>query len=189
MKEYWKAGNMVYPLPVVMVSCQRKGEDPNIITVAWTGTCCTNPPMLYVSIRPQRYSYDIIMDTKEFVVNLTSKDLTYAADYCGVKSGKDVNKFKEMKLTPLKSKYIEAPSILESPVNIECKVKEVIKLGSHDMIIASILGVTVDNKFLDEKGKYDLKAAGLVTYSHGEYYELGSYIGKFGYSVKNKDKK
>ena len=175
---------MIYPVPAVMVSCQRKGEKPNIITVAWTGTCCTNPPMAYVSIRPERYSYDIINETKEFVINLTSKDLAYAADYCGVKSGKDIDKFKEMNLTPIKSRFVSCPSINESPVNIECRVKEVLKLGSHHMFIAEVLGVTIENKYMDDKGKFHLNDTNLVAYSHGQYFVMGENLGKFGHSVK-----
>ncbi|MBQ9124163.1 MAG: flavin reductase family protein [Acholeplasmatales bacterium] len=184
MKEYWKPGNMIYPVPAVMVSCQRKNEKPNIITVAWTGTICTNPPMAYVSIRPERYSYDIIKETKEFVINLTTKELAYAADYCGVKSGKNIDKFKEMNLTAIDSKNVSCPSIKESPVNIECKVKDILELGSHHMFIAEIVGVTIENKYMDEKGKFHLNDSELVAYSHGQYFKMGENIGKFGYSVK-----
>ncbi len=184
MKQHWKAGNMVYPVPAVMVSCGRKNEKPNIITVAWCGTICTNPAMAYISVRPERYSYDIIKETKEFVINLVTKDLTYACDYCGVRSGKDVDKFKEMKLNIEKSIYVSAPSIKESPVNIECRVKQIVELGSHHMFIAEVLGVTIDDKYMEPSGRFNLNAAGLVAYSHGEYYSLGEYIGKFGYSVK-----
>ena len=144
-KQSWKPGNMLYPLPVVMVSCNRKGEKPNIVTVAWTGTICSDPAMVSISVRPERYSHDIIEETGEFVINLVTKDLTYATDYCGVRSGRDVDKFKEMNLTPLPSKMIDAVGIEESPVNIECKVVEVKKLGSHDMFIAEVVNVTVDD--------------------------------------------
>lgn len=185
-KQYWKAGNMVYPVPAVMVSCQRPGEHPNIITVAWCGTVCTSPAMLYISVRPERYSYDIIRESGEFVVNLATKDLTFATDYCGVRSGRDVDKFKEMRLTPLPSQHVGAPGIWESPVNIECKVKEVLELGSHHMFIAEVLGVTIDEKYMDERGKFHLNKSGLITYSHGEYFELGEKFGKFGYSVQKK---
>ncbi len=187
-KQHWKAGNMVYPVPAVMVSCKREGEKPNIITVAWSGTICTSPAMAYISVRPERYSYDIINETKEFVINLVTKDLTYATDYCGVKSGRDVDKFKEMNLTPMESQYISAPGIMESVVNIECSVEQVIPLGSHHMFLAKILGVTIDDKYLDETGKFALNASGLVAYSHGEYFELGEKLGKFGYSVQKKSK-
>lgn len=185
-KQNWKAGNMLYPVPAVMVSCGRDGEKPNIITVAWCGTVCTSPAMLYISVRPERYSYDIIKDTKEFVVNLVTKDLTFATDYCGVRSGRDVDKFKEMNLTPLQSKYIAAPGIDESPVNIECKVKDIIELGSHHMFLAEVMGVTIDEKYMDEKGKFNLNDTGLVSYSHGEYFVLGEKTGSFGYSVRKK---
>lgn len=188
-KQYWKAGNMVYPVPAVMVSCQKDGEKPNIITVAWCGTICTSPAMLYISVRPERYSYDIIKDSKEFVVNLVTNNLVKATDYCGVKSGRDVDKFADTGLTPLESKYVKAPGIDESPVNIECRVKKIEKLGSHHMFIAEVVGVTVDEKYMDEKGKFELSKAGLVAYSHGEYYELGKKKGTFGYSVRKKKSK
>lgn len=185
-KQFWKAGNMLYPVPVVMVSCQCGTEPPNIITVAWAGTICTNPPMLSISVRPERYSYHMIKESKSFVVNLVTKDLTFAADYCGVKSGARVDKFKELGLTAGASKNITAPSILESPVNIECQVKDIISYGSHDMIIAEVVGVTIEDSYLDEKNRLDLNAAGLVCYSHGAYYQLGEKLGSFGYSVKKK---
>lgn len=187
-KQHWKPGNMVYPVPAVMVSCQREGEKPNIVTIAWCGTTSSSPAMLSVSIRPERYSYDIIKETREFVVNLVTKDLAFATDYCGVKSGRDVDKFKEMKLTALPSQYITAPGIEESPVNIECKVTDIIPLGSHDMFLAEVVGVTVDDRFMDETGKFNLNSSGLVSYSHGEYFELGKKLGKFGYSVQKKNK-
>lgn len=186
-KQTWKPGNMVYPLPVVMVSCAEEGKQSNIITVAWTGTVCTNPPMVYISVRPERYSYDMIKNTGEFVINLTTKDLAYATDYCGVRSGKDVDKFKEMNLTAIPGKEVSAPLIKESPVNIECKVDQIIKLGSHDMFIAKVVAVNVDEKYMNEKGKFQLAEANPIVYSHGEYYDLGGLIGTFGYSVrKNK---
>lgn len=188
-KQSWKAGNMVYPVPAVMVSCKRPGEKPNIITVAWCGTVCTSPAMLSVSIRPERYSYDIIKETGEFVVNLVTKDLTFATDYCGVRSGRDVDKFKEMKLTPLESKYVDAPGIEECPVNIECKVKEILELGSHHMFIGEVQGVTIDEKYMDGNGKFHLNKSGLIAYSHGEYFELGEKCGKFGYSVQKRSPK
>ena len=185
-KEIWKPGNMLYPIPAVMVSCGREGEKPNIITVAWAGNICSTPAMLSISVRKERYSYDIIRETGEFVVNLTNEKLTRAADFCGVRSGRDIDKFKEMKLTPLKSQKVSAPGIAESPVNIECRVKQVIELGSHDMFIAEVLCVTVDDSYMDDKSRFDLQAAGLVAYSHGEYFSLGKKIGKFGYSVAKK---
>lgn len=185
-KQSWKAGNMLYPVPAVMVSCQRIGEKPNIITAAWVGTICSDPAMLSVSIRKERYSYGIIKETKDFVVNLVTKELVYAADYCGVKSGRDVDKFVEMKLTPQKMEHINAPGILQSPVNLECVVKDIISLGSHYMFLSEIAGVTVDERYMDKSGKFHLNDAGLTAYSHGEYYELGNKIGTFGFSVKRK---
>lgn len=185
-KQSWKPGNMLYPLPVVMVSCNRKGEKPNIVTVAWTGTICSDPAMVSISVRPERYSHDIIEETGEFVINLVTKDLTYATDYCGVRSGRDVDKFKEMNLTPLPLKMIDAVGIEESPVNIECKVVEVKKLGSHDMFIAEVVNVTVDDRYMDENNKFNLNDSDLVAYSHGEYFTLGEKIGTFGYSVRKK---
>ena len=185
-KQYWKPGNMLYPVPAVMVSCQREGEKPNIITLAWAGTVCSDPAMVSISIRPSRYSYDILKETKEFVLNLVTKDITFATDYCGVKSGRDVDKYKEMNLTPLPSKHISAPGISESPVNLECKVKEIIPLGTHDMFLAEVVGVTVDDAYMNENGKFELNQTGLVSYSHGEYFVLGEKLGKFGYSVEKK---
>ena len=161
-KQSWKPGNMLYPLPVVMVSCNRKGEKPNIVTVAWTGTICSDPAMVSISVRPERYSHDIIEETGEFVINLVTKDLTYATDYCGVRSGRDVDKFKEMNLTPLPSKMIDAVGIEESPVNIECKVVEVKKLGSHDMFIADVVNVTVDGRYMVENNKFNINDCDLV---------------------------
>ena len=185
-KQYWKPGNMLYPLPAVMVSCRREGEKPNIITLAWTGTVCSDPAMVSISVRPERYSYDIIKETGEFVINLVTKDLVSAMDYFGVRSGRDVDKFRQMGLTPLPSKYITAPGIQESPVNIECRVKDVIPLGSHDMFLAEVAGVTVEDGYINESGKFELNQTGLVAYSHGEYFELGKKLGKFGYSVEKK---
>lgn len=183
-RQVWRPGNMLYPVPAVMVSCGRPEEKPNIITVAWAGTVCSEPVMLSVSIRPERYSYNIIKETGEFVVNLVNRDLVFAADYCGVKSGRDVDKFQEMHLTPLQSRQIGAPGIAESPVCLECKVRQVIPLGSHDMFLAQVVGVTVDEQYMDEKGKFHLNSAGLAAYSHGEYFELGKKLGSFGYSVR-----
>ena len=189
-KEIWKPGNMVYPLPAVMVSCADKEGNQNIITIAWTGTICTNPAMLYISVRPERYSYDMIRSSGEFVVNLTTEKLAKATDYCGVRSGRDVDKWKEMHLTPGKASQLHlAPIIEEAPVNIECKVVEVKELGSHHMFIAEVKAVQVDEQYMDEKGKFDLNKAGLLVYSHGEYLGPGKKIGSFGYSVKKKKKK
>lgn len=187
-RQQWKPGNMLYPVPAVMISCKRQGEKPNIITVAWAGTVCTNPPMVSISLRPERYSYNIIRETGEFVINLTNEALVYAADYCGVKSGRDVDKFKETGLTPLALEHVDVPGIAESPVNIECKVTEIKELGSHHMILAEVAGVSVDEKYMSETGKFDLNLSRLVSYSHGEYFTLGSKIGKFGYSVEKKKK-
>lgn len=183
-KEVWKPGNMLYPLPVVMVSVADKAGNYNIITIAWAGTICSNPPMVSISVRPERYSYDIIKETGEFVINLTTKDLTYATDYCGVKSGRDVDKFKEMNLTALPGDKVKAPLIAQSPVNLECKVTEVIPLGSHDMFLAEVVAVHVDDKYMDEKGKFHLEQAEPIVYSHGAYLETGKQMGTFGYSVK-----
>ena len=183
-KQHWKAGNMLYPLPAVMVSVSDGNGKNNIITVAWAGTICTNPPMLSISVRPERYSYEMIKSTKEFVVNLTTKDLVRACDYCGVTSGRDVDKFEKMKLTPIKLPNVSVPGIKESPVNIECRVKKIEELGSHTMFIADVVGVTVDDEYMDENGKFNINDTGLVMYSHGEYFVMGEKLGKFGYSIK-----
>lgn len=183
-KQLWKPGNMLYPLPAVMVSCRRGDERPNIITVAWAGTICTNPAMLSISLRKERYSYDIIKDSGEFVINLVTDKLVRAADWCGVRSGRDYDKFAKMKLTPIEGQTVGAPLIAESPVNIECKVEEIKELGSHDMFIATVTAVWADEEYMDDSGKFQLNNTGLVTYSHGEYYSLGKKLGKFGYSVQ-----
>ncbi len=189
-KVSWKPGNMIYPLPAVMVSCGNSEEDYNIITIAWTGTLSTNPPYCFISIRPERHSHAIIKKTGEFVINLTTKDLAFATDWCGVKSGKDFNKFKEMQLTPVKGQIVNAPLIAESPVNIECKVIDIKNIGSHDVFFAEVLTINVSEKYNDENGQFDLNKANPLCYSHGKYYELGQFIGKFGYSVqKTKVKK
>ena len=182
----WKPGNMLYPLPAVMVSVADKEGNSNIITVAWTGTVCTNPPMLSISVRPERYSYAMIKETKEFVVNLTTEKLAYATDYCGVRSGREVDKFKEMHLTPEQGSQVVAPMINESPVNIECKVKEVLELGSHHMFLAEVVAVHVEETYMNEKNKFELSKAKPIVYSHGEYYGLGKLLGNFGYSVRKK---
>ncbi len=185
-KQTFKPGNMLYPLPAVMVSCQGNDEKPNIITVAWAGTVCTNPPMLSISVRPERYSYHLIEESGEFVVNLTTQDLVRVTDFCGVRSGRDLDKFKECHLTPLPSKLVKAPGIAESPVNIECKVREIKPLGSHTMFLADVVNVTIDDTYLDENGRFHLNQSRLVTYSHGEYFLLGKKLGTFGYSVAKK---
>lgn len=188
-KQIWKPGNMVYPLPAVMVSTADKNGKDNIITVAWTGTICTNPAMLYISVRPERYSYHIIKESGEFVVNLTTEELAKATDWCGVRSGRDVDKWKEMKLTRGKCDTLQyAPLIEESPVNIECKVENIMELGSHHMFVAKVQAVQVDERYMQANGKFDLVASKLLAYSHGEYYALGEKLGTFGYSVKKKQK-
>jgi flavin reductase (DIM6/NTAB) family NADH-FMN oxidoreductase RutF len=189
MKQDWKAGTMIYPLPAVMVSCGSSPEEYNIITLSWVGTICTNPPMCYISVRPERHSYGIIKRNMEFVINLTTEDLAKATDWCGVRSGRDYNKFKEMNLTPGKSSVVNAPYIEESPLCIECKVKEIIQLGSHDMFIADVVNVKADDKFINiETGKFDLDKALPIAYLHGQYTSLGDKIGKFGWSVEKKKK-
>lgn len=188
-KQCWRPGNMLYPLPAVMVSCQRPGEKPNIITVAWAGTVCSSPAMVSISIRKERYSYEILKDTREFVINLATRELVQALDYCGVRSGRDVDKYREMQLTVLPSKTVQAPGIMESPVNIECRVTEIKSLGSHDMFLAEVTSVTVEDQFLDENGKFELNRAGLIAYSHGEYFELGKKLGSFGYSVRRRNRR
>lgn len=189
-KQTWKPGNMVYPLPAVMVSVGDREGNTNIITIAWTGTLCTNPAMLYISVRPERHSYHMIRESGEFVVNLTTEALAKATDYCGVRSGKDVDKWKEMHLTKGAANELEfAPIIQECPVNIECKVEEVKELGSHHMFIARVVSVQVDEEYIDETGKFFLNETGLMAYSHGEYLTLGEKIGTFGYSVKKKKHK
>lgn len=189
-KQTWKPGNMVYPLPAVMVSVGDKNGETNIVTVAWTGTICTNPAMLYISVRPERYSYHMIKESGEFVVNLTTEKLAKVTDYCGVRSGRDVDKWRDMNLTRGKANELSyAPIIEECPVNIECKVEEIKELGSHHMFLAKVVSVQVSDEYMDEKGKFCLNETGLLAYSHGEYLGLGRKIGTFGYSVKKKKKK
>lgn len=187
-KQTWKPGNMLYPLPAVMVSVTDKEGKSNIITVAWTGTVCTNPPMVYISVRPERYSYHMIEETGEFVINLTTEKLAYATDYCGVKSGCDVDKFEKMHLTPEKADKVKAPMIQESPVNIECKVVKKEELGSHHMFLAEVVAVHVDEQYLDEKNRFALEKTELISYVHGEYYSLGKLLGNFGYSIRKPEK-
>lgn len=187
-KQQWKPGNMVYPLPAVMVSItDGKGKD-NIITIAWVGTVCTNPPMVSISVRPERYSYHMIKDTGEFVINLTTEELAFATDFCGVRSGKEIDKFKETGLTKEKAEFVKAPMIKESPVSIECRVTEIKELGSHHMFLAKVLAVHADETYMDENNKFHLNKANLLIYSHGEYIGTGDVIGTFGYSVKKKKK-
>ena len=189
-RQIWRPGNMLYPLPAVMVSAADREGNSNILTVAWTGTICSDPAMLYISVRPERYSYHMIKETGEFVVNLTTEKLAYATDWCGVRSGRDVVKWKEMKLTKGKAEKLEyAPIIQESPVNIECKVSEVKELGSHHMFLAEVKAVQVDEKYMKKNGKFELNSTGLLTYSHGEYLSLGASLGTFGWSVRKKEMK
>lgn len=186
----WRPGNMLYPLPAVMVSVADGNGRPNIFTVAWTGTVCSNPPMVSISVRPERYSYHCIEETGEFVINLTTKKLAYAADFCGVKSGRDVDKFREMRLTPISGREVKAPLIAESPVCLECRVKQMIALGSHTMFVADVVSVSIDEAYLDSENRFHLDRAEPIVYSHGTYFGLGDAIGKFGYSVaKRKNNK
>lgn len=190
MKQDWKPGTMIYPLPAAMISCGNTPEEYNIITVSWVGTICSDPPMCYISVRPSRHSHEIIKRTGNYVINLTTEALARATDWCGVRSGRDFNKFEEMKLTAGKSKLVEAPLIEESPVCIECRVKEIISLGSHDMFISEVVNVKADDQYLDPvTGRFDMQNAGLLAYSHGHYYGLGKRIGKFGWSVEKKKRK
>ncbi len=190
MKMSFKPGTMLYPLPVVMVSCGDVPENYNIVTVAWTGTICSNPPMCYVSLRKDRHSYDLIKKNMEFVINLSTEPLLNAVDWCGVKSGRDVNKFKEMHLTPEPATMLKAPMIAESPLNIECKVVEIKELGSHDMFIAEVVAVNGDVRFYDSStGLFQLNQADLIAYSHGKYYRLGEKLGGFGFSVAKRKHK
>ena len=185
MKQIWRAGTMISPVPAVMVSCGSVEGEKNIITVAWTGTICSEPAMCYISVRKERHSYKMIRESGEFVINLTTKALARATDWCGVRSGKDFDKFSHCGLTVESCPHISAPAIAESPINIECKVKQVIELGSHDMFIAEVLGVMVDDSLLDpQSGKLDLARAELLGYAHGEYYALGEKLGTFGWTVK-----
>ena len=186
-KVTWKSGTFIYPLPAVMVSCGTM-EESNIITVAWTGIINTDPAMCYISVRPTRHSYEMIKKTGEFVINLTTKDLAYATDWCGVKTGAKVDKFKEMKLTKEKANFVNCPMIKESPVSVECKVNEIRELGSHHMFVAEILGINADEKYINENGAFDISKCDLIAYSNGNYYSLGKKIGRFGFSVQKKKK-
>ena len=190
MKQSWKPGTMIYPLPAVLVSCGENEQEYNLFTVAWTGTVCTNPPMCYISVRPERHSYEIIKRTGEFVINLTTKRLARATDWCGVRSGRDYDKFSQMGLTASPAAVVAAPVVEESPVAIECRVKQIIPLGSHDMFLADVVNVLVDEEYINpETGKLELERADMITYSHGEYFRLGEAIGHFGWSVRKKTKK
>jgi len=187
-KVIWKPGTFIYPLPVVMVTSGDMNKN-NIITVAWTGIINTDKPMCYISVRKERYSHDIISRNKEFAINLTNKNLAFATDWCGVKSGAKVDKFKEMHLTKEKAKFVKCPLIKESPVSIECKVTEIKKMGSHDMFMAEILSIDADEKYIDDKGAFDITKCDLITYANGKYFTLGKQVGKFGYSVQKKKRK
>ena len=187
-KQTWKPGNMLYPLPAVMVTVADSEGKDNIITVAWAGTVCTNPPMVSISVRPERFSYAMLRQTGEFVINLTTKDLTRATDWCGVKTGAKVDKFKEMNLHKEKANFVNCPMIKESPVSIECRVKEIKELGSHHMFIAEVLAIHADDKYIDEKGAFDISKCDLIAYANGGYYALGKKVGKFGFSVQKKKK-
>ncbi|MEI8273877.1 MAG: flavin reductase family protein [Paludibacter sp.] len=185
----WKPGTLIYPLPAALISCGSTPEDYNLFTVSWMGTICSNPPMCYISVRKERHSYNIIKESGEFVINLTNEDLAFAADWCGVRSGKDYNKFAEMKLTAVQGEMVKAPIVLESPLCIECKVKEIIELGSHDMFISDVINVQADSQYIDpETDTFKLSDAKLIAYSHGHYYKLGEEIGKFGWTVQKKKK-
>ena len=189
-KQDWKPGNMIYPLPAVMVTVGNSPENYNIITIAWTGTICSDPPMCYISVRKGRHSYQTLKETGEFVINLTTKDLAYATDWCGVRSGRQYNKFEEMHLTPGKASIVNAPTIEESPINIECKVTEIKELGTHDMFMAEVVNVKADEQYIDETtGAFSLQKAKPICYSHGHYFEVGKKIGKFGYAVEKKKKR
>ena len=185
----WKPGNMVYPLPAVMVTVRGKEGKDTIITIAWTGTVCTNPPMLYISVRKERFSYSLLKEAGEFVVNLTTEELVRATDYCGVRSGSKVDKFQETHLTKEEAKVVDCAMIKESPVNIECRVKEIIPLGSHDMFLADVVNVNIDEAYMEEDGSFQLNKAHPLVYSHGTYYKTGSKLGTFGYSVKKRKHK
>ena len=186
----WKPGTMIYPLPAVLVSCGETSEEYNLLTISWTGTICSDPPMCYISVRPSRHSYEIIKRTGEYVINLTTEKLARATDWCGVKSGKNVNKWKEMGLTPAPASIVKAPIVLEAPVSIECKVKEVLNLGSHHMFISEVVNVIADDEYMDPAtGAFSLKKADPLCYIHGHYFKTGDPVGKFGWSVEKKKTK
>ena len=188
-KVNWKPGTMIYPLPAVLVSCGESPREYNLLTISWTGTVCSEPPMCYISVRPSRHSYEIIKRTGEFVINLTTVKLAYATDWCGVKSGRNVDKWKECKLTPAKASVVKAPIVAEAPINIECKVKEIIPLGTHDMFLSEVVNVMADEQYLDaETGAFSLKKSDPLCYIHGHYFKTGELIGKFGWSVEKKKK-
>lgn len=186
-KVSWRPGTMVYPLPAALVTCGADREEWNMLTVAWTGTICSDPAMCYISVRPERHSYPIIRDRMEFTINLTTADMARATDWAGVRSGKNYDKWKETGLTPIPGEKVASPTIEESPLSIECRVKSIVSLGSHDMFIAEVLNVRADDKYIDpETGRFSLESSGIMAYSHGNYYELGKLIGKFGFSVQKR---
>ena len=182
----FKPGNMIYPLPAVLVSCSDGAGNDNLLTIAWAGTVCTNPPMVSISVRTERYSYDMIRKTGEFIINLTTKDLVFETDYCGVVSGRDVDKWEKCKLTKVPGSEVNVPYVKESPVAIECKGRKVEEFGSHDMFIADVVAVHCDDAYMDEKGGFHLEKANPLVYSHGQYFSTGEYLGKFGYSIQKK---
>ena len=186
-KLHWKAGTMIYPVPAVLVSCGNALTGFNIITIAWTGTLCTTPPMCYISVRPERFSYGLIKKTGEYVINLTTRKLAYATDWCGVQSGRDVDKFKAMALTPGKAQIVQAPLITESPLNIECRVRDIVPLGSHDMFISEVLAINAEASLVHPRtGAFQFSHADPICYAHGRYFALGRLLGTFGYSVRKK---
>ena len=191
-RQYWKPSNMLYPIPAVMITCRDENGKDNVMTAAWAGTVCSDPVMVSVSIRKERYSHDIIAKSGEFVICLTNRRLAKVTDFVGVRSGRDIDKFaleNDLKITRAKAKYVNAPLIAESPICLECKVTQILELGSHDMFIAEVVSTDVDDAYLDENGRLDLRKADLIAYSHGEYYSLGTLLGKFGYSVKKPRRK
>lgn len=189
-KQSWKPGTLIYPLPAVLVTTGATPEEYNMLTIAWTGTICTDPPMCYISVRKERHSYDIIRRTGEFCINLTTEAMAHATDWCGVRSGRNEDKWKATGLTPMSNPHVSAPIIAESPLSICCRVREVKELGSHDMFIADVVGVEADDRYIDpETGKFSLDKANPIVYSHGEYYSLGKLIGHFGWSVRKKTTK
>lgn len=186
-KRNWKPGTMIYPLPAVLVTCGSSVDDSNMLTVAWTGTICTNPAMTYISVRPERHSYDIIRRQMEFTINLTTADMARAVDWAGVRSGREYNKWEETGLTPRKGLMVGCPYVDESPLSIECRVDSIIPLGSHTMFLAKVVNVIADERFIDPStDSFDLGRADLINYSHGHYYRQGEELGRFGFSVKKK---
>lgn len=185
MRNDWKPGTLLYPLPAVLISSGSTAEEYNLLTASWTGTVCSDPPMCYVSIRKERHSYELVKNTMEFGLNLTNLAMAKATDWCGVRSGRKFDKWQETGLTPEKARYIQAPLVKESPLSLECAVRDIIELGSHDMFLAEVINVRIDPQYLDEEtGAFDMKRANLLVYAHGEYFSLGDFVGYFGWSVK-----